>query len=462
MLASPTLLNQHAGSQGRLTPYARWNLRRANWQGFDFTHGTYLLHVPSSTLIEARLDLVNYLRTGIDTGTDGEELDALERELPRPEPRKPAPIAIHAIALNIIQSCNLRCSYCYAGDGNYGVESTMSEELAFRIIDFFSKDKKAFSIAFFGGEPLMNLGLIKKVVAYCQTKKETKFYFSMTTNGTLLNEGIVQYFKDHNFRITISYDGKNLHQTQRLNVDRKSNSQGMVESKLEKFGSALSSLRDFGLRATYERQNIDLLCEDILETLTTKNFKLTYNRHAAARGPGMLNMSDVVKLRSITNTVVDHLLADRQYDKLLRLGHIRHNLDNLHNGRVAQNFCGAGVNYLSVSTSGKFYLCHRFTEDASECVGDIDKGLDLPKLQQFAEHRTVRHDPCNACWMRQWCGGGCFHENKQANGTTFRPDPIFCALQDCETTAAVRVYTTLLQESPESLRAILGYETTRP
>jgi uncharacterized protein len=118
-------------------------------------------------------------------------------------------------------------------------------------------------------------------------------------------------------------------------------------------------------------------------------------------------------------------------------------------------FCGAGLNYVSVSTSGRFYLCHRFTEDEEESVGEIDKGLNMEKLGKVLALRGRTQEPCRSCWMRNLCQGGCFHEHKKATGNIGSIDPIFCQLQETEMTLALRTYITLRNKAPELLSEVL-------
>lgn len=102
-------------------------------------------------------------------------------------------VTLKHVTLHVVNKCNLRCAYCYAGDGNYGYydEPFMSKEVARRAIRFLIEnagENKDLAITFFGGEPLLNRRLIKFVVNLCKKyeKSENKrFSFSITTNGTL-------------------------------------------------------------------------------------------------------------------------------------------------------------------------------------------------------------------------------------------------------------------------------------
>ena len=431
------------------------------WKGFTGPDGFYLLHIPTAHLLKSDEELVSYVDndSAHSAAALNQRLDAISSQLPQDFQRSQPEIDIMGISMNVIQSCNLRCTYCYAGDGDYGVDSKMSEETAFRTVDFFAKGKKTLHINFFGGEPLMNLKLIQSVVAYCKTKTDTKFYFSMTSNGTLLNEQTLKFLHQHKINLTISYDGKGLHAAQRLNLDKTTNSEALVEKKLKTYEKELQKIPGFGLRATIHKDNIPLVREALFRTLNEKQFEYTFVRNSE-KGERGYSFEQVRELATIFSEVVDSLLGAERYDQILRIGNIRSNVNKIHTGQVGNSFCGAGTNYLSVSTTGAFYLCHRFTEDEDERLGDLDSGLNKPAIQRFAAHRGVTHDPCQQCWIRQWCGGGCYHEHKMANNTTFLPDPLFCFLMDNEMKLAMRVYLALQTHRPDLIASKRPLEPT--
>ncbi len=440
----------HKHTSSKMSPDT---VQARDWKAFVFETGAFLLHVPTAHILEASPALAAAVqREGEELSVaTSEQLRHIQEQLPVAPLRVVETPSIKAIALNIVQSCNLRCTYCYAGDGDYGKNSRMSFELARQIIDFFAKDQPHLHIVFFGGEPLLNFRMIKQVIEYCATLPDKTFSYALTTNATLMTPAIVEFFAAHQVKITISYDGHGIHAKHRLNADRRSNSEKLVEKKLQDYRDQLQTLREFDLRATLRRENLEQLEEVIVHTLTSMNFTWSFVRHASSMIGQKFTLADAEKIGAILSRVVDRLLAARDYDKLMRLGNLRSYLHKMHHGVIQDSFCGAGVDYLSVSTSGKFYLCHRFTEDESESVGNITNGLNQQRLAQFAQHRQVKHDPCSSCWMREWCGGGCYHEHKVANGTPFKPDPIFCILRDAEMTQAMRVYTHILRDAPTLL-----------
>ena len=434
---------------------------------FLFPHGTYCLHVPTSSVVAIPSLLAQALesRQPEASWTDEQRqlLSGLKAALPaippKPQPVKPD---INTIALNVAQSCNLRCTYCFAGDGDYGKLSMMDKTTAQRTIEFFARGKPRLHVIFFGGEPLLNFSLIEEVVDFSKSFTETKFTWSITTNGTLLSSRHLEFFHQHGVIVNISWDGKGVQGTQRpmgpsksqppSEVDTKGTSEQILMRKLERFQSELGSLKGVQLRSTAMKNNLDNFEEGMIHTLTAWNYKFLMGYQATSDKKFAFGPEDVERLAGIYERVVDRFASAGEFDRLLRLEPMRSHLVKIKRAKKHQIFCLAGIHYLSVSSTGKFYLCHRFTEDSEECVGDIDSGINQSRLERYASHRLVQHEPCNSCWMREWCGGGCFHENKVAGGTPFRPDPMFCQLQDLEIRAAMRVYTLLVSRNVPQLK----------
>jgi len=421
------------------------------WRAFTFSTGHFLLHIPSSHVLEVPEALAFEVRGEAHDPGAAAELLRLASTLPRPTPTN-IKADIRAISLNLAQGCNLRCTYCFAGEGDYGAKGMMSLATATAAIELLAKDKPNFHVVFFGGEPMLNFSVIEQVVAWCEQRPQD-ISFSITTNGTLLTAEKLAWFKAKKFAMNLSYDGKGLQARQRLNKDKISNSETLVEKKLAVFGEQLASLREFRLRSTVTRENLDQLEDSLLHTLSAGNFKVLVAQHATSINGMKFSKEDIDQVGAILRRVIDRCLESGDYARLLRLDNLKQTIRTIHRGKTGGMACGAGVHYLTVSVGGGFYLCHRFNEDESERFGGIAEGLATAKLDEIAHFRTAKKAPCDTCWMREWCAGGCFHEHKTASGDKFKIDPRFCQMQDREFSEAMRVYTVLLQKAPHLLEA---------
>ncbi|MCX6111639.1 MAG: SPASM domain-containing protein [Proteobacteria bacterium] len=421
------------------------------WRAFSFATGHFLLHIPSSHVLEVPEVLALEVTGAAHDPAAAAELLRLASTLPRPQAAA-VKADIRAISLNMAQGCNLRCTYCFAGEGDYGAKGMMSFATATAAIALLAKDKPNFHVVFFGGEPMLNFSVMEQVVDWCE-QQPLDISFSITTNGTLLTADKLAWFKAKKFGMNLSYDGKGLQARQRLNPDKVSNSEALVERKLALFADQLSQLREFRLRATVTRGNLDLLEESLLHTLSANNFKVLVAQQATEVKGLKFSKEDIDAVGAILRRVIDRCLESGDYERLLRLDHLKQILRTIHRGKTGGMACGAGVHYLTVSVGGGFYLCHRFNEDESERFGGVDEGLNTAKLDEIVAFRTAKKAPCDTCWMREWCAGGCFHEHKTASGDKFSIDPRFCQLQDREFSEAMRVYTVLLQKAPHLLEA---------
>lgn len=469
-----TTIQPPLGTSGPLLgpphPGATWKaLRSVEWRAFIYEHGSFMLHIPTSTVLETDLDTAQYIMRlhqdpmVQDQGSikqnsiydhDHDEgyaagLEELAASFPKIPPRN-IQVNIAALSLNMAQGCNLRCTYCFAGEGDYGVKGMMSFETAQKAISMLSEGKKNFHLIFFGGEPLLNFGVIQQIVDWTQTLP-VKFTYGMTTNGTLLSEEKVKWLHDYDVAVTISYDGKGIHAKNRLNKDKISNSEILVEKKLKNFETQLSTLKSFRLRSTITRDVLDLTEEAIVQTLHSFNYRLSVSRHADKAERLAFTLADIDRLTGIMARVIDRLLESKDYEKLMRFEAIMGFVRSLHQGKTRQISCGAGVNYLTVSVKGGFHLCHRFNEDETERYGDIHTGVNVEGLQEIAQVRHAQKEPCKSCFVREFCAGGCFHEHKLAHGSKFVLDETFCRLLGSEITIAMRVYTYLTKHAPEVL-----------
>ncbi|MBM4251934.1 MAG: radical SAM protein [Deltaproteobacteria bacterium] len=422
------------------------------WQAFSFASGQFLLHIPSSHVLEVPGYLVAQVRGEVNDPAAAAELDGLAQALPRPVKKKPE-LDIRAISLNMAQGCNLRCTYCFAGEGDYGSKGMMSFATAKAAISLLAQGKSSFHVVFFGGEPMLNFAVMEQVVNWCEAE-QLPITFSMTTNGTLLTAEKMAWLKAKKFALNLSYDGPGMHAKQRLNKDRATNSEALVERKIAAFSTQLAALRDVRLRATVTKATLPYAEEALLATLNSKNFKVFLSHHATSERGVEFGDDDITYLGDVLRRIVDRFIAAGDFARLLKLENIEQAVRMIHRGKTGGMTCGAGVNYLTVSVSGGFYLCHRFNEDESERVGGITDGLSYDKLAEVSAFRSAGKAPCNTCWMREWCAGGCMHEHKSASGDKFAIDPRFCRLQAIEMIEAMRVYTTILARDPALLESI--------
>ena len=349
---------------------------------------------------------------------------------------KDSPAVVKALCLHIAHDCNLKCKYCFAGEGNYHGERTqMGLEVGQRAIDFVienSGSRKNIEVDFFGGEPLLNMDTIKGIVSYAREREKTcgkHFRFTLTTNGVLLKDEEMEYLNSTMDNIVLSLDGrKDVHDHMRPRKDGSGTYDAIVPKFLKL--AAKRGDRDYYVRGTYTANNLDF-SEDVL--------------HMAELGFDQLSVEPVVLPDGSEFEIrKEHLPAlFGQYEKLAeellklrregRKVNFFHFMIDLEGGPcVAKRLrgCGSGTEYLAVTPQGDLYPCHQFAGIHEFKLGDIFSGINRPDItDSFKRINVYAKKACRDCWARFYCSGGC-----AANAWNFQKDlagvyEIGCELQ---------------------------------
>lgn len=330
---------------------------------------------------------------------------------------------IKALCLHVAHTCNLNCEYCFASQGLYKGESAlMSFEVGKQALDFLienSGKRRNIEVDFFGGEPLMNWQVVKDLVAYARSveKKHNKnFRFTLTTNGLLIDEDVIEFANKEFYNVVLSLDGrKEIHDKRR--VDYSGN--GSYDLIVPKFRRLVDSRNQEGyyIRGTFTHDNIDFT-EDIL--------------HMADLGFTQLSMEPVVSPEGTAYALTEEDLPilKEQYEILARemIGREKegrgftfyHYMIDLSHGpciykRIAG--CGSGTEYLAVTPTGDLYPCHQFVSDESYKMGNVFDGVLNKEIKDtFMACNVYAREECKDCWAKLYCSGGCAANSYHATG----------------------------------------------
>lgn len=345
------------------------------------------------------------------------------------------------ILIMVTQTCNLACSYCYAGGGTYGGKTKlMAEEDALKAIDVMlqrAPQRREFTVTFFGGEPLLNFPLVRRIVSYCKdlsAGRGMRFHFSMTTNCTIVSDEIVEFLKTNQFTLMVSFDG--LGQEAHRPFADGSSSAHLVRENLRRLAARGVP---FQIRATITR---DLAKKETVNELVQIGKSLgnrrvmistasaTRNSIFPANEELTLGKEEASRLREICRSVTEqNIEAARQgstektvFDPTLYL------VRALADGKAAGlGRCGAGLAMAAASTDGNIYPCHRFVGMKDYIIGTIDAGVDPEAVQSFfREADEVNKEKCDVCFARQICGGFCFYNISDGKGGFVPPDEREC------------------------------------
>lgn len=391
----------------------------------ESTVGRHLFVVDGSRLYDLPEALWEELRAE-DAGGRRDKLDSLLAELAAPGgpyigPEPPEPLPLAAISLNVAQSCNMGCAYCYADEGRFGGRArAMRPETARGVIDRLIAEASPGSrivVGFMGGEPLLAREVVHESTAHAAAAAAAAGLdvgFSITTNLTLLTEDDAALFRDHGFSVAVSLDGPPEVNDRLRPMRGKSGGGGSYARVLRSLEliEAVGRPRALTARATVTPGSHDLLA--ILEHLIGLGFDEV--------GFAPVMRAPAARLEHGTADFRRHLgemirCGDRAQAALLAgeafpFSNFLTALREIHRGTHRPYPCGAGAGYLSANAEGRLYACHRLVDDEDFAMGGLD-GSDLAaRRAHLAERHVDRQEPCRSCWARYLCGGGCHHEVK--------------------------------------------------
>ncbi len=356
---------------------------------------------------------------------------------------------VKALCLHIAHTCNLNCSYCFASQGKYhGQRAVMSYEVGKRALDFLienSGTRRNLEVDFFGGEPLMNFQVVKDLVAYARSIEKEKgknFRFTLTTNGVLVDDDVIQWANRECSNVVLSLDGrKEIHD--RFRVDYAGNgSWEKIVPKFQKFVQARGG-KDYYMRGTFTHANPDFL-KDIQTMLDLGFNELSMEPVVcAADDPSALTEDDLPIVMEQYEKLADLML---QRDKEGRPFTFYHYMIDLTGGPCIYkriSGCGSGTEYMAVTPWGDLYPCHQFVGEERFCLGNIWEGVTNREIQkEFACCNVYAHPECRDCWARLYCSGGCAANAYHATGSVTGVYEYGCKLFRKRMECAIRVAVT--------------------
>ena len=331
---------------------------------------------------------------------------------------------VKALCLHVAHTCNLNCSYCFASQGKYhGERAMMSFEVGKRALDFLienSGTRKNLEVDFFGGEPLMNFQVVKDLVAYARSieqEKGKRFRFTLTTNGVLVDDEVIQWANKECSNVVLSLDGrKEVHD--RFRVDYAGNgSWEKIVPKFQKFVQARGG-KDYYMRGTFTHNNPDFL-KDIQQMLDLGFTELSMEPVVCAAGdPSALTEEDLPIVMEQYEKLAELML---ERDREGRPFTFYHYMIDLTGGPCIYkriSGCGSGTEYMAVTPWGDLYPCHQFVGEERFRLGNIWDGVTNTEVQgEFAACNVYAHPECRDCWARLYCSGGCAANAYHATGS---------------------------------------------
>lgn len=355
---------------------------------------------------------------------------------------------VKALCLHVAHSCNLNCAYCFASQGKYqGERALMSFETGKRALDFLienSGTRRNLEVDFFGGEPLMNWDVVKKLVEYARSIEKEKgknFRFTLTTNGVNVDDDVIEFSNREMSNVVLSLDGrKEIHDRFRVDYSGKG-SWDLIVPKFQKFVQARGN-KNYYMRGTFTHANPDFL-EDIKQMLSLGFTELSMEPVVCASGdPSELTQEDKDVVMKQYEQLAELML---QKDKEGKPFTFYHYMIDLKGGPCIYkriSGCGSGTEYMAVTPWGELYPCHQFVGDEKFLLGDIWKGVTNTAVQdEFAACNVYARPDCHDCWAKLYCSGGCaanaYHSTGSVTGIYEYGCELFRKRMECAIMVAV-------------------------
>lgn len=416
-----------------------------------FSYGTknYIYDSGSGSLHECDCDTAAYAKAKYEGGQapvlPAEKAAEIENDLKALEDQgliakeevkvfPPKTSELKALCLHICHDCNLRCRYCFADEGAYHSEREfMSEETAKRAIDFLiagSGKRKVLEVDFFGGEPLMCLETIKRVVAYAREAGERagkKFLFTTTTNALLLDDDAIDFFNREMENVVLSLDGrKEVHDAIRKTKNGKGSFDYVIEN-VKKFVRSRGE-KSYYVRGTFTSKNLDFSKDVIF--LADQGFDSISMEPVVTEIPDLaIGEEHIPQINREYEVLCDEYLERAERGEGFNFFHF--NID-LEGGVCLQkkvSACGAGNEYFSVVPNGDLYPCHQFAGDKDFYMGNVFEGRIDPEIREkFASSCLFTRKGCEDCFAKFICSGGCAANNYHFEGDLNKPYSVTCEM----------------------------------
>ena len=359
---------------------------------------------------------------------------------------KKRPTVVKALCLHIAHDCNLACQYCFAEEGEYhGRRALMSFEVGKKALDFLianSGNRRNLEVDFFGGEPLMNWQVVKDLVAYGREQEklhDKKFRFTLTTNGVLLNDEVMEFCNREMGNVVLSIDGrKEVHDKMRP-FRKGAGSYDLIVPKFQQFAESRHQDKYY-VRGTFTHYNLDF-SEDVLH-LADLGFKQISVEPVVAepKEPYAIREEDLPKLFEEYDKLAVEMIRRHKSGEDFNFFHFMIDLEGGPCVAKRLSGCGSGTEYLAVTPWGDFYPCHQFVGNEKFLLGNVDEGiLNTDIRDEFKCCNVYAKEKCRKCFARFYCSGGCVANAYNFSGDICGAYDIGCELQKKRIECAIMI-----------------------
>ncbi len=344
---------------------------------------------------------------------------------------------VKALCLHIAHDCNLACKYCFAEEGEYHGQKRelMPFEVGKQALDFLienSGSRVNLEVDFFGGEPLMNFDVVKQLVAYGRSREKEankNFRFTLTTNGMLLSDEVIEFCNREISNVVLSLDGRREVNDRMRPTRNGKGSYDIIVPKFKRFVE-LRGDKSYYVRGTFTRKNLDFY-EDFKQ-MADLGFKEISIEPVVLppESEYALREEDIPKICEEYEKLARDLIERKKAGKPVTFFHFKVDLSGGPCVYKRLSGCGSGTEYLAVTPQGQLYPCHQFVGLDGFVLGDVWKGItNQPVVDEFKCCNVYAKDKCKDCFSRFYCSGGCAANSYLFHGSILDAYDIGCKLQ---------------------------------
>lgn len=356
------------------------------------------------------------------------------------------PTVVKALCLHIAHDCNLSCRYCFAQEGEYhGDRELMNFEVGRQALDFLIENsgrRRNLEVDFFGGEPLMNWQVVKDLVAYGREQEklhDKNFRFTLTTNGVLLNDEIMEFANREMSNVVLSIDGRKEVNDHMRPFRGGQGSYDRIVPKFQRFAKSRHQDRYY-VRGTYTHYNLDF-SEDVLHLADLGFQQISVEPVVAEDSQAYaLREEDLPKLFSEYDKLAAEMVRRHREGRDFNFFHFMIDLEGGPCVAKRLSGCGSGTEYLAVTPWGDLYPCHQFVGNEDFLMGNVRDGVTRTDLRdEFKSCNVYSKEKCRDCFARFYCSGGCAANSWHFHGDINAAYEIGCELQKKRIECAIMI-----------------------
>ena len=364
---------------------------------------------------------------------------------------------IKAMCLHVSHDCNLRCKYCFAATGDYHEgRMLMSLETGKKALDFLiekSGDRKFLEVDFFGGEPTLNFDVVKQLVEYGRSREaeaNKKFRFTITTNGILLTDDMIEFINKEMNNVVLSIDGrKEVNDRVRVRADG-TGSYDRILPNFKKVVETRGKDKDWYVRGTYTKYNLDF-SNDVMHLYEQGFDQISVEPVMADPSmPYAITQADLPRIFDEYEELMKKITEIRDSGRFINFFHFMLDLDQGPCAIKRLRGCGCGNEYVAIAPNGDIYPCHQFVGNEEYKMGSLNDGSFNDDMKaEFAAAHVYSKPECKKCWAKFYCSGGCNANNYIYAGDIHNAYKLSCEIQKKRLECAILMKALTMLDTAE-------------